>query len=229
MRENLDVVVGGQFVADAEDMRKAWERRGRTPELALAAALSATPGEYDLVLFDSPPGEAFLQQLVLAAATHVVIPTRADRSSIAGITRLAQQFAAAREHNPSLELLGVVVFGVQSSETRLLSRVREKVEENLGEVAPVFNTSIRYLAAPATDAREVGMAVFEYARDVVEKAPPWYEARAKGKPAVAVSPTAGKLASDYALLTAEILTALSPPPNEIVDVRQTLGSDHGQK
>jgi chromosome partitioning protein len=108
----------------------------------------------------------------MCAASHVVIPTRSDEASLDGLTRVADTFSIAREHNPDLQLLGVVLFGITATGTALVREVTAKIRASLGDVAPVLDTRIRYLEAPAVGARDRGLLVHEYERDLVRSAPP---------------------------------------------------------
>ncbi len=84
-------------------------------------------------------------EAALAVASYLVIPTRADDTSIDGLELLAQRFAAARERNPDLRLLGVALFAVNARSKRLTEATRASITELLGGVAPVFTARIRHL------------------------------------------------------------------------------------
>lgn len=215
VRTNLDVIPGGTFVDDAVSIAGNLRARGRNPQLVLEEALRPVAGNYNLILIDSPPGDRYLQEIALNAVEYAVVPTRSDEASIDGLTRVAQAFGTARAINPSLELLGVVLFGIGASATVIQAEVRRKIADGLGDAAPVFDAQIRYLEAPAVESRNRGMLVHEYERDLVAKAPSFFD-RAKGRHreekvprGERVAPTAHKLATDYATLTTEILTLMA--------------------
>lgn len=160
VRERLDVVPGGAALWDVGAAFTARGARGQTLPGLGAALATASPqgrGDYDVVLVDTPPGEPVLQDLVFAAADHLIIPTRSDDASLDGLVVVAERFAAARQVNPALTLLGVALFGVRSGSTRLHGRVRAALDDTLGGVAPVFDTSIRYLESAAVDMRSRGL------------------------------------------------------------------------
>lgn len=227
VRPNLDVIPGGPYIDDAAKVSSSIQARGRDPKLVLAEALAPLAGEYNLILIDSPPGDRYLQEIALCAAQHVLIPTRSDEGSLDGLTRVGDAFVKAREVNPQLNLLGVVLFGIGSASTVIQKQVRTKIEEEMGTAAPVFDAQIRYLEAPAVEARNRGMLVFEYERDLVAHAPKWYERRGRkadgaGAPSAnvqRVATTAHKLAGDYAELTTQVLTAMAEH-----DARVTAGT-----
>jgi hypothetical protein len=103
----------------------------------------------------------------------------------------------AREHNPSIAFLGVVLFGINSSATKVLGNIREYFEGDLKGVAEVFATAIRHVEAAAVACRTNGLVPQELAertdRDV---APP-------------VMTSVVNLAKDYRSLTIEVLTRIS--------------------
>jgi len=215
VRPGLDVVCGGPFVEDATKLETNFSKRGRDPHLVLEQALAPIAGQYHLIVIDSPPGDRYLQMIGLCAAQYVIVPTRSDEASLDGLNGLADAFVQARETNPALELLGVVLFGIGASATVIQREVRAKIAAGLGDVAPVFTAQIRYLEAPAVEARNRGMLVHEYERDLVAKAPRWIDRKRRGKHhappadlAVRVAPTAHKLAGDYAELATEFLNAV---------------------
>ncbi len=167
VRDRLDVVPGGPALWDVPPAFTARGARGATlPGLkpALDKVGSADGADYDVVLVDTPPGEPILQELVFAAADFLIIPTRSDEASLDGLVVVAQRFAAARAVNPGLTLLGVVLFGVRAGSTRMIARVRGALAETLGDAAPVFNTSIRYLESAAVDMRSRGLLPHELAQ-----------------------------------------------------------------
>lgn len=210
VRPGLDVVVGGSYVDDVVKIAGNLADRGRNPRTVLEEALRPIASRYHLILVDTPPGDRYLQDIALCAGHYVVIPTRSDEASLDGLSRAGEAFLNARQVNPQLELLGVVLFGIGASATRIQKTVRDQVQAGLGDVAPVFNTQIRYLEAPAVQARALGKLVHEYERDLVSKAPKWYERRKSGKATQQEywAQSAHKLAGDYALLTTEILNAV---------------------
>ncbi len=115
-----------------------------------------------------------LQAGALEAARYVLIPTKTDDASRAGLREVARRFAKARETNPELTLLGVVLFGVNSSARRVVSSARTSLAGDLGGAAPVLDATIRHVEAAAVDARGRGQLVHELERDV-HAAPKWYE------------------------------------------------------
>jgi chromosome partitioning protein len=208
IRPGLDVVPGGknlgQWSVHAAMNARADPRN--PPELTLERILLPLSGEYDLVLFDCPPGNEELQLLALAASRFVLIPAMPDDSSLEGLEEVSERFERARLVNPDLELLGLVLFGVTTSATRIRSNALAKMR-NLGQDI-VLEASIRGLQAPAVGARNRHQLAHEYERDV-ETQEPFYaalrDARERGSALGRLAATGPTLAADYQNVTAEVL------------------------
>jgi cellulose biosynthesis protein BcsQ len=207
-RENIDVICGGDRLEDLADLLLARRRRGDDDLAdALAGPLSQllSAVDYDLVLIDCPPGESALQLLALGATRWLVIPTRGDAASLKGMARIAQRLAQAHTHNPGAELLGVVLFDIATTATRLRREIQHQIAEALGGIAPLFESTIRHSIA-ATDARGRGLLIHEHA-SVLQGEPFWQALRDGRRP---VSPgSAPALAGDYASLSHEILLRIA--------------------
>lgn len=213
-RPGLDVVAGGEQLEDlAQALREDSLPAGGV--LALAEVLAPIADQYDLILIDCPPGIDALQKAALAAARWVVIPTKSDDASRAGLRMVAQRFAHVRDHyNPHLGLLGVVLFGVNSSARRVSAQVREDLAGDLGIPGIVCRTSIRHVEAAAYDARKRGQLVHELERDVAT-APKWHERFKTGQKTETLAASAGSLAADYQQLAEELLEKIAE--TELVD------------
>lgn len=208
MRENIDVICGGERLDDLAGLLLSRHRRGDDVADVLAAPLSVLLAEadYDLVLIDCPPGESTLQMLALGAARWLVVPTRGDAASLKGMSRIAHRLVQARTHNPDIELLGVVLFDIASTATRLRREIAEQITKALGGVAPLFDAMIRHSVA-ATDARGRGLLIHEHAAALEGDEPFWQALREGRRP---VSPgSAPALAGDYAALAHEILLRIA--------------------
>lgn len=206
-RSGIDVISGGERLDDLAGLLLSRHRNGSAVADVLAAPLAVLldDSDYDLVIIDSPPGEPNLQLLALGAARWLIIPTKGDASSLKGMVRIVQRLVEARTHNPDLELLGVALFDIASSATRLKREISQQITEALGGVAPLFENTIRHSIA-ATDARGSGLLIHEHAAHL-EGEPFWKALREGRRP---TSPgTAPALAGDYAALAHEILTRIN--------------------
>lgn len=208
VREGIDVITGGEKLEDVAGLLLSQHQRGAEVADVLALPLAAllAANDYDLVLIDCPPGESTLQMLALGAARWLIIPTRGDAASLKGMARIANRLVAARVRNPNLELLGVVLFDIASTATRLRRETSRQITEALGGIAPLFDATIRHSVA-ATDARGSGLLIHEHAAAVEGGEPFWKALREGRRPITAGSAPA--LAGDYVALTHEILLRIS--------------------
>jgi len=210
VRPKLDVVPGGDQLHDLVAVLLSRRNKGRGGVEDLAQSLAAVSGDYDIILIDCPPGSDVLQECALSAARWVLVPTKTDDASRAGLREVARRFVAARAAgNPDLGLLGVILFGVGSAARRVLRQAREALEQDLGGAAPVLEATIRHVEAAAVDARSRGQLVHELERDV-HAAPRWYERLRAGQGAKQeiLAGSASALAADYQALAEEVLQRL---------------------
>lgn len=217
VRPRLDVVVGGEGLHDLSNALQGrlggGGRRGGVT--TLAASVAAIAGDYDLTFIDCPPGNEALQIGALEAARWVLVPTKSDDSSRAGLREVARRFTDARETNPDIALLGVALFGVNPSAKRIAHQARQGLAEDLGGPEILFKSTIRHVEAAAVDARNRGQLVHELERDV-DARPKWFE-RLRN-PTSKVEPlasSAGVLAEDYQALAEELMqriVAAEPAP-----------------
>lgn len=204
-RPNLHLIPGGQALAhlgatfvehSAELDSRGVPRVTYGPEslLRLRAVLAHLNDQYDLIIIDSPPGEAWAQLSTLIASRFVLVPTATDDRSVEAVGSVAQRFSEAHQYNPDLELLGLCLFGVGRAETAVARSTREYAKALLGNQVIVFNTFIRDVPAPADKARTLGLLPHELA---------WCHTQRRHS----YPPTAEGLAADYEALAFEVLNA----------------------
>jgi len=221
VRKNLDVLAGGRYTEDLIDILASQTRRNLNAIRALGFVLAPLAADYDLVLFDCPPARGLIQDAALAAAHYLVIPTTFDDGSLDGLTLMAQATQEARQRNPDIQLLGVVLFNFSSAARQLVREVVEEITAGLGEVAPVWRPPVRSAPRAARDTRRRGLLAHEYEAAAMAAKP----GRAAGRPVDAnlaaelglfdagvangklkrYSSAAGTLASDYQRITDQLL------------------------
>lgn len=221
VRDRLDVIPAGAQTSRLADVLQGDSVRGGDVSDRLASKISDIADQYDVILLDCPPGDAVLQQQALVAARWILIPTQPDDGSLAGLEQLAERVFEVRPLNPTVELLGVVLFPLVSSAKRVQQDVRAKLAAMLGDAAPVFTSTIRFAQAAGVDARARGQLAIELARDAEgQDRFAWTKAlraRREGADLDAVeteapkrlADSAGSLAGDYLALTGEILETLA--------------------
>lgn len=202
----LDAIPAGRHTTKLASQLASDSLRGEDTSLTLAEKLATIADQYDVILLDCPPGEDALQTQALAAAKWLLIPTQPDEGSLQGLSQVADRVVSTRHLNPTLELLGVVLFPVLSSAKRVQREVRTTLNEILGDVAPTFNTSIRFAQAAGVEARATGKLAIELAEAAEAQDPfAWKHDSAQRK----ITSSAGSVAADYIALAKEILQQLS--------------------
>lgn len=204
VRPNLDVVPGGEYLADVKGMMLARQSRGAAWFDLLARSLAPLADGYDLVFIDTPPTDDMLQLLALRASRWLLIPTRADTSSIRAIQTIAQRTAEARTDGHLLDILGVVLVGVPTAAKRVRQDAQGDIERLLGGVAPLFDAVIRDSAAVARQTRDKGILVHELAEQV-EGAEPFWKSLREGTASHRLPGTALALANDYVGVAEQVL------------------------
>ena len=212
VRDGLDAVPGGRLLEHLQ----ALDYGGSVDVAAVfAQRLADLAADYDLVLIDCAPGNPVLQRTALRAARYVVIPTRTDPAGWDGWRMVHPMVEKARSVNPGLTYLGVVIFAHQTVARKVLSRAREQLTSDVGDVIPLFDTVVRYSEASAYDCRQRGQLAHELARDAVEATRERLEVlRSRNRDASrqlppTLSGSAATLAQDYAGLAREMLTRIA--------------------
>ncbi|MBO8150681.1 MULTISPECIES: ParA family protein [Rhodococcus] len=227
-RENLDVVPGGPAMFDLAAVMVSRQQRqgGKRLGQLVRAMLLQVAHNYDVIIFDTPPGDLTIMEALMEVVQAVVIPVRADDASLDGLETIAGQFSATRDGdpdrnlpavNPRLQLAGICLFGVGSRSTKLTAKIRQSVNEMIGDAAPIFESRIRTMEATAYDARREGLLVHELEQQTEVAKVARFAALKKGaKPTDQIlSRNASGLAEDYAELTREILVRLSTISEEV--------------
>ena len=120
------------------------------------------------------------------------------------MTLVAERFTLAREINPRLGLLGVVLFATGSRSRAIHSEALRAIDEAFGGQSPRFETAIRHAERTAQDARRLGKLAHELEIEVAAQ-PAWWEALRQDIRTPRVSATAASVAGDYRALGVEVL------------------------
>lgn len=191
-------------------------------ETKLADLLIPLAGSYNIVLIDCPPSDMVLRSLALNAARYALAPTRTDAASLEdGLDSLVGEIALARQGNPQLRLLGIALFGLTVSATRLASDTRRDLldvttrwfDDDPYGIPVVFNTAIRQAEAVARRSRQEGKVVAEIAA-AAQTGPSPFELMKRRRAGEDVSQiqlapaSTGNVSGDYESLAAEILYAM---------------------
>ncbi|MEU3350004.1 ParA family protein, partial [Streptomyces sp. NPDC006700] len=206
VRPNLDVLPGGPRVADiANVLMLRLMQEGPGVVLSLAYSLAPIAPLYDRVIFDSAPENDSLEQLVLAAARTLIVPTRSDDSSISGMERISKNFKVVKQQvNPYLQIAGAFLYGSNRSATLMHNAVRKQIRKTLGEGTPILDTIVGYREVPAVNARRKGLLFGEYAELLPTSASPYDVKAGRAEEADVVPETILPLAKEMRELTTEI-------------------------
>lgn len=211
VRANLDVVPGGADLdMAAAGLTMKAQKVPDAAKLALADALAGLAGEYDLILIDCPPGQETLQQAALAAARWALIPVKTDASSRKGLRDVARRLDAVVDINPDLDLLGVVLFGVNRTAKRVSETARAAITADVGAADVVLTATVRHVEAAAQETRERGLLVHEL-EEAVLAGPKWWELR-RNRGEDTAGPrvrSASGLAEDFQALGEEIVARIT--------------------
>lgn len=214
VRPNLDVVAGGKELNTLEDVVAGRLKRGDEVHQVFAEALAGIAPDYDLVVVDTPPTRPLLLRLALAATRWIVVPTRPGRTSIEGLRTLAEDITSVRQINPNLEVLGGLLYDVETQATAIRRNAVEDIAAVLGGAAPVFQSIIRHAVSPAVLSEEKGLLIHEVAEQV-DNAEPYWRALQEGRTPERLPGSAPALAEDFVLLTQEILTSIDAREKEL--------------
>lgn len=167
VKPNLDFIFGGKLLAMIEQLAASPEAETelQTGNVAreFAARLADVADDYDIILLDCPPqGQDILHRLALAAARYVLIPTMTNPTSWEGLRDVGPDVRRARETNPELDYLGLVITAHDSRASRVL-RVTRAALDDVGDKVPTLRTTIRASKAAAQDAEREGRLVYELA------------------------------------------------------------------
>lgn len=219
VRPGLDVLTGGEYVYTAQETLDELARTDLVDARSrLARALETIAPRYDVVLIDTPPKIRSLQELALVASRWMLVPAKTDSSSHKGVVLSSARFEAAREINPSLGLLGVVLVGAGERAVRIKADARARLATSLGGDQPLFTATIRHVEGAAVDARNRGLLAHELEVAAAEEAQsrPWWKALREKSAGEAPQPetqrrlsdSARSLAEDYQGLAEEIVNRL---------------------
>ncbi|MEU1628238.1 AAA family ATPase [Streptomyces sp. NPDC020096] len=206
VRPNLDVLPGGPMVAEITNLLMLrMLQEGPTVVMSLARALAPIAPLYDRIIFDSAPENDSLEQLVLASARTLIVPTRSDESSINGMERISKNFKIVKTQvNPYLQMAGSFLYGSNRSATLMHNAVRDDIRKTLGEGTPILETIVGYREVPARNARKKGLLFGEYA-ELLPKSATTYDVKAgRATEADVVPETITPLAKEMRELTHEI-------------------------
>lgn len=129
---------------------------------AISNALSPIIQDYDFIILDTPPALSLMTLSALAASDKVLIPTRADILSLQAIGQLMNTIEAVREHNPRLNLHGLLIT-MHNPRTILARDMADLLEETAKSYKTfVYKSTIRDAVA-VKEAQALQADIYTYA------------------------------------------------------------------
>jgi chromosome partitioning protein len=153
-----DMIAANLSLAEAELMLGG--KIGR--EQTLGRALAKVPEEFEVILIDCPPSLGLLTVNALVAADHALITAEAQYFALQGVEQAMEVVELARELNPGLSLLGVLL-NLADMRTVHSREALASLKERFGE--QVFETVIRASIAYAESA-ERARSILDYRPDL---------------------------------------------------------------
>lgn len=218
-RENLDVIPGGVHLAGVpasmaamaavQEVGDAASNTARNLGRALADLVDKEG--YTEVLIDSGPGDVTLLNAYLSISNWLVIPTHEDEGSIDGVKTMWQRLAAAQDRGSNVDLLGVVLTGVNNAATRRNAAIAESIDAKFGHSGAVFTAKVRHQQALAIDLRSNALIPSDFHSGHFARRVDSGELRSTDLWARSVN----GLVSDYQALTKEVLTRIIESNNAL--------------
>jgi chromosome partitioning protein len=129
VRENLDLIPATLDLAGAEPI--LLNAVGK--ELILRDALEPIRGNYDWILFDSPPSLGLLTINILSASEAVLVPMQCEFYALEGLSQLLKTVdIVKRRINPSLKIQKVLLT-MFDNRNRLTQQVEQEVTDYFGD------------------------------------------------------------------------------------------------
>ncbi len=127
----------------------------------LATALEQLKESYDLCIIDTPPGILELQNIALLAATSLIIPVEADRSSLQGLYQIVDRAHIAQHSNHALVITGIVITKYDNRPS--INRHMKKVIRDMGkEIGAPYLMDIRS-GVKVREAQAMQQSLYKYA------------------------------------------------------------------
>lgn len=102
VRENLDLVPADDALDDV-----SYALQNRDDTTALARLLRTIKG-YEVIVLDTPPGRNYMYKLAMRAATHVIIPVRANYLDMRGIDKALDTVEDALMRGDEIVVSGIL-------------------------------------------------------------------------------------------------------------------------
>ena len=114
-----------------------------SPSCWFRDALEPMKGEYDVVVFDTPPAIGLLLTNALMASDKIIIPLQPEYLAADGFVQMQNTIKRVQRANGGLEVAGAIItqFNPQASEHDIMGAAAAAVAESFG--SKVFGTRVR--------------------------------------------------------------------------------------
>lgn len=214
-RNNLWYIAGGWHL---RRLRSEAVLNGGPYTLArwIRTSLRPLANSNTIFFIDTPQASGdILASAGLLAGESLLIPTKLDAFSIAGVSLVVQELLELhhgdRDNWAMINILGVVLFAVNRQATTIERQTRERLGNDLSASGVrLFQSSIMSTDKAQIDAITAGVSAAEYALLArTTKVPPWYETlKADAADRRTFAGNADALAADYEAVAAEVDKAM---------------------
>ncbi|NCE98197.1 ParA family protein [Emergencia sp. 1XD21-10] len=137
--DNLDIIPGSLYMAGA-DME--FSQPGR--EYLLKEALIEVADRYDYIIIDTPPNLGIITINVIVAAHSTIIPMKASKYSVQGLSQLLQTIDVVSGYYNSAHKIAGILITQYDGRTNIRRNIKEAIEKVLATMGiHIFNTVIR--------------------------------------------------------------------------------------
>ena len=120
--EGIDIVSANMSLMGATWQLTTEETGNQIERYKRLAQLDAVGAYYDFCIIDNPPDIGLNVVNALTVTDEVIVPVKIDEWALEGLDILADQIEDARQFNPALRLLGVLVTAYQNTDGEAAGR-----------------------------------------------------------------------------------------------------------
>lgn len=120
--EGIDIVSANMSLMGATWQLTTEETGNQIERYKRLAQLDAVGAYYDYCIIDNPPDIGLNVVNALTVTDEVIVPVKIDEWALEGLDILADQIEDARQFNPALRLLGVLVTAYQNTDGEAAGR-----------------------------------------------------------------------------------------------------------
>lgn len=120
--EGIDIIPANMSLMGATWQLTTEETGNQIERYKRLAQLDAVGAYYDFCIIDNPPDIGLNVVNALTVTDEVIVPVKIDEWALEGLDILADQIEDARQFNPALRLLGVLVTAYQNTDGEAAGR-----------------------------------------------------------------------------------------------------------